>query len=58
MTEERSQVSVNDEYIDKYGFHETENNVFKSQRGLNIDVVKQISAMKKEPAWMTDFRVR
>ena len=58
MSEERSEVSVNDEYIDKYGFHEKENNVFKSRQGLDVDVVKQISAMKKEPAWMTDFRVR
>ena len=58
MAEERSQVSVNDEYIEKYGFHEEENNFFKSRRGLDEEVVRQISAMKHEPEWMTDFRVR
>jgi len=27
-------------------------------RGLNEDIVRQISALKKEPQWMTDFRVK
>jgi len=27
------------------------------KKGLNIDVVKDISKIKKEPSWMTDFRV-
>jgi Fe-S cluster assembly protein SufB len=51
-------VSVNDEYIEKYGFHEAENYAFKSRKGLDLDIVKQISKMKNEPQWMTDFRVR
>ena len=34
MAEERSQVNVNDEYTEKYGFHEAENNFFKSREGL------------------------
>ena len=58
MSEERSQVSVNDEYIEKYGFHEAENYSFKSRKGLDLQIVKDISRMKKEPQWMTDFRVR
>lgn len=49
MAEEKTQVAVNDEYLDKYGFHEAENYAFKSQKGLNADIVRQISAMKKEP---------
>ncbi len=57
MLEERSQVSVNDEYTEKYGFHEAENYSFKSRRGLDLDIVKDISRMKQEPQWMTDFRV-
>ena len=36
MAEERSQVSVNDEYIEKYGFHEAENYSFKSRKGLDL----------------------
>ena len=57
MLEERSQVSVNDEYTEKYGFHEAENYSFKSRRGLDLDIVKDISRMKQEPQWMTDFRI-
>jgi Fe-S cluster assembly protein SufB len=58
MAEERSQVNVNDEYTEKYGFHEAENNFFKSEKGLDETVVRQISEMKGEPAWMLDFRLR
>jgi Fe-S cluster assembly protein SufB len=58
MAEEKTQVSVNDEYIDKYGFHEAENYAFKSRKGLDEQIVRDISRMKKEPEWMTDFRLR
>lgn len=42
----------------KYGFHDPENYVFKSRKGLNRDVVEQISDMKGEPAWMLEFRLK
>ena len=42
----------------KYGFHDAENYVFKSQRGLNRQVVENISRMKGEPQWMLDFRLK
>jgi Fe-S cluster assembly protein SufB len=58
MSDEKTQVSVNDEYIDKYGFHEAENYAFKSRKGLDVEIVKDISRMKNEPQWMTDFRLR
>jgi Fe-S cluster assembly protein SufB len=58
MSDEKSQVSVNDEYIEKYGFHEVENYAFKSRKGLDVEIVKDISRMKNEPQWMTDFRLR
>ncbi|HEX9840165.1 MAG TPA: Fe-S cluster assembly protein SufB, partial [Anaerolineales bacterium] len=32
--------------------------VFKSRRGLNREVVAQISEMKEEPEWMLEFRLR
>ena len=42
----------------QYGFHYgTEDYVFRGQKGLNRDVVQQISAMKREPQWMRDFRL-
>ncbi len=42
----------------KYGFHDPENYVFKSQRGLSQEVVENISRMKGEPQWMLDFRLK
>ncbi|MFH1907075.1 MAG: Fe-S cluster assembly protein SufB, partial [Chloroflexota bacterium] len=42
----------------KYGFHDPENYVFKSRKGLDREIVEQISAMKGEPQWMLDFRLK
>jgi Fe-S cluster assembly protein SufB len=42
----------------KYGFHDPENYFFKSRRGLNREIVEQISAMKGEQQWMLDFRLK
>lgn len=43
----------------KYGFHDSEENyVYKAKKGLNEEIVKEISVkMKKEPEWMTKFRL-
>ncbi len=42
----------------KYGFHDSmDNYAFKSRKGLDPQIVRQISEMKGEPAWMTDFRL-
>jgi Fe-S cluster assembly protein SufB len=42
----------------KYGFADPEVHVFKSQKGLDEDVVRQISALKGEPEWMLKFRLK
>ncbi len=42
----------------KYGFRDPDTSVFKSSRGLSREVVEQISAMKGEPEWMLEFRLR
>lgn len=42
----------------KYGFSVPEKHFFKSKKGIDEDVVKQISSIKKEPAWMTEFRLK
>jgi Fe-S cluster assembly scaffold protein SufB len=42
----------------KYGFHDAENYVFKSEKGLSREVVENISRMKGEPQWMLDFRLK
>jgi len=42
----------------QYGFHDpTDQYVFKSRKGLDAEIVSQISAMKNEPVWMRDFRL-
>ncbi|MDO8609478.1 MAG: Fe-S cluster assembly protein SufB [bacterium] len=41
----------------KYGFSKPQNYIFKAKKGLNEEGVRQISAMKKEPLWMTEFRL-
>jgi Fe-S cluster assembly protein SufB len=45
-----------DEY--KYGFVDEEKHVFRTQPGLNEEVVRQISAQKGEPEWMLEFRLK
>lgn len=42
----------------KYGFHDPEHYVFKSKKGLDREVVENISVMKGEPQWMLDFRLK
>jgi Fe-S cluster assembly protein SufB len=42
----------------RHGFHDAENYVFKSDKGLTREIVERISAMKDEPAWMREFRLR
>src|ERR687883_533824 len=51
-------IAVGDDYKEKYGFFDPEKFVFKAKRGLNEEVVKEISWMKGEPEWMTKFRLR
>jgi Fe-S cluster assembly protein SufB len=56
--EEEALKGVGTSYAEKYGFHDDDVTYsFKSQKGINEDVVRQISAMKNEPQWMTDLRV-
>jgi Fe-S cluster assembly protein SufB len=42
----------------QYGFRDEEDYVFKSGRGLTRATVEEISAMKDEPEWMRDFRLK
>ncbi len=41
----------------KYGFRKPERYVYKSKKGLNRDVVRDISGYKSEPDWMRDRRL-
>jgi Fe-S cluster assembly protein SufB len=42
----------------KFGFHDPDTSIFKSEIGLTRDVVEQISEMKGEPSWMLEFRLK
>jgi Fe-S cluster assembly protein SufB len=42
----------------KFGFHDEEEFVFKAKRGLNREVIAEISEIKKEPAWMREYRMK
>jgi Fe-S cluster assembly protein SufB len=42
----------------QYGFKDPENYVFKSRKGLDEKIVRQISDMKGEPEWMLEFRLK
>ncbi|MFN0050563.1 MAG: Fe-S cluster assembly protein SufB [Planctomycetales bacterium] len=43
----------------QYGFHDsTEKYVFTARKGLDRDIVCQISELKNEPAWMREFRLQ
>ena len=51
---------VQDMGLDQYKYHfiTEDEPVFRSGRGLNEKVVREISAQKDEPAWMLEFRLR
>jgi len=40
----------------RYGFKDPDTSVFKAEKGLNKDIVDQISSIKGEPQWMREFR--
>ena len=42
----------------RYGFSDPDVAVFKTRRGLDAEIVGQISGLKGEPEWMRDFRLK
>ena len=42
----------------KLGWSDVEDYVFKPKRGLNDEIIKEMSWMKGEPDWMRDFRLK
>lgn len=51
-----SNIPKQEEY--KYGFHDEDVSVYKTKKGLTKETVKEISAIKKEPQWMLDYRLK
>lgn len=56
MAKEKLDNIVSDEY--QYGFKTQTKNAFDTGKGLTEDVVRQISAIKNEPEWMLEFRLK
>lgn len=42
----------------KYDFRDPQTHIFKTKKGLDAEVVAQISQIKEEPEWMLDFRLK
>ena len=44
----------------KFGFNDNDNATYsyRTEKGLSEDVVREISRVKNEPQWMTDFRLK
>ncbi|MEZ6055841.1 MAG: hypothetical protein R3C01_03965 [Planctomycetaceae bacterium] len=56
LNTEKAQADIGDY---QYGFHDpTDKYAFTSRRGLDAQIVAQISELKNEPGWMTDFRLK
>lgn len=47
-----------DSNYEKYGFRDPENFVYKSEKGLNEELVRTISSMKDEPEWLLNMRLK
>lgn len=51
-------LNLDQDYTQKYGFHDDIQPVFQTERGLTRRVVEEISHQKNEPQWMREFRLR
>lgn len=49
-------LNIPDEY--RYGFKTKTRSVRKLEKGLDTDVIREISSIKNEPKWMLDFRLK
>ncbi len=58
MGENQIIAGFNQDYATKYGFSDTEDYVFKAEKGLNEQVIRSMSLRKGEPAWMLEIRLK
>ncbi len=42
----------------KYEFKDKDVSIFKTPKGLNADIIKEISLQKGEPSWMEEYRLK
>ncbi|RGC47847.1 Fe-S cluster assembly protein SufB [Absiella sp. AM29-15] len=53
---ENNNIPNNEEY--KYGFHDKDTSVYKTNKGLTRETVLEISRIKQEPDWMREYRLQ
>jgi Fe-S cluster assembly protein SufB len=58
MSDAEQLKGIREAYDEQYGFSDPEAPVFKARKGLNAEVVGQISEMKGEPEWMRAYRLK
>ena len=56
MSVKQNVAGINQDYTEKYGFHDPEDYFLKAPKGLDHEVVEMISRKKKEPDWMREIR--
>ena len=52
------EVGFRENYETQFGFHDKDQFVFKMRKGIDRSIVEEISKMKGEPQWMTDYRLK
>jgi Fe-S cluster assembly scaffold protein SufB len=50
--------TINEDYEERFGFHDPENYLVKAPKGLTKRLIEEISAYKEEPTWMREFRLK
>jgi Fe-S cluster assembly protein SufB len=58
MSDAEQLKGLREAYDEQYGFSDPETSVFKARKGLDAEVVGQISEMKGEPEWMRVQRLK
>ena len=46
-----------DANYENYGFADPEQFLYKAPKGLNVELIREISAMIEEPDWLLNFRL-
>ncbi|WP_305765119.1 Fe-S cluster assembly protein SufB [Aggregatilinea lenta] len=57
LSDQEQVKGIREAYDEEYGFSDPDSYVFKTRKGLDADVVAQISEAKNEPQWMRDYRL-
>ena len=58
MTEKEEKLLLDEDERKKYEFRDEDVAIFRTERGLSEKTVREISAIKKEPDFMLDFRLK